>query len=280
MKIAVLVCGETRTWDSTDVEKNSVIPKKYSCVSEAWHDLKVNCKTLPGITVDFYGITWKHCQSPKNAEFFKAINFLDYYTGNFRNSIQQKTSDIVSSMNTLYKDDSEYSWNTVAQYYQWIDGFKFVYEHDDYDFVFKTRWDIVPREIDTFLKFFTDLKNLQDQHQCYFGVERFGIIEHSKTSRTIKFLDINFVINKQLFCERFSKNSTAQILYDHACKCGPGNFGNYTLIYPADDIQVDRKTVVVIPGTMYTRIMAQGFHGYGILGDQEKNLGTTCRPPT
>lgn len=269
MKIAVLVCGETRTWDEEDVEKNKHVPGRYTSCADGWQKLSQE------FDIDFYGITWKHCKPPKNLNFFKYIKFLDFYGDQYRNNIQTQTCEFLKRVNNI--SDAEYAWNTIAQYYQWIDGFKFVYSKNNYDYVIKVRWDLVPCD---FAEFIHTLKQRpMDQECCYLGVDSLAITYQNPNKKFVSCSDMVFVVNKKLYQERFSKNPTDQILYEHITSNPPSGFGNYDLFFP-DKFNMMNKAETIVPKTACYRIIAKGFRDYGNMDDRQKNFSTTIRPPT
>ena len=279
MKLAVLICGETRTWNSVNVERNSRIPRKYPCVAAGWNNLKNQLNELKNLQVDFYGITWQHCKKPQQSEIFKDIKFLDFYSPKYRSELLLKCQ---KEYNQMYPDvsleDVEYFWNSMAQYYQWIEGLKFVYQSQEYDFVLKSRWDIAPDD-DLPNTLISKMKTIIDFKYSFLGVEEMSIIENNIQDRTISFLDINFIINHQLFVERFQKKTTDTILYEHIKSKPPSGIGNYDLFFPYDHYPNKRKSQCIINPSMFVRIIEKGYSEYNYLEDYKKNLSKN-RPPT
>lgn len=274
MKIAFLFCGETRTWDSTNVEKNQYIPHNYSTVSDVWQNtVEYIDNSLTDFNLDLYGITWKHCSPIKNREFFKSIKLVDFYGNRFRSELQYETARIISNNKRL--DDKDYPWNTIAQYYQWIEGLKFVYKNYDYDFVVKMRWDIIPQHPQHILNILNDLNNYQgtDPDLCVLAAQDLRI-----TNGVTEFMDIIFGVNKALYEKRFKKNTTEEILYRHVLSEPPEGLGNISLFI--DDSISNSKIHSLFDTNCIHRILHKGFKYFEDLDDQVKNYGITKRPPT
>ena len=106
-----------------------------------------------------------------------------------------------------------------------------------------------------------------------------SIIENNIQDRTISFLDINFIINHQLFVERFQKKTTDTILYEHIKSKPPSGIGNYDLFFPYDHYPNKRKSQCIINPSMFVRIIEKGYSEYNYLEDYKKNLSKN-RPPT
>ena len=134
MKIAIVLTGETRTWeqDASTVTPSVDVSKKYKEFKELF-------KNQLDIDVDFYGVTWKHCKLTKNLDFFNKVRKFD-----FEKEYKNKFDDIIQYKANRFNVDKHTMTNEIAQLFMWFQGIKFADSVKKYDWIIKLRWDIFP----------------------------------------------------------------------------------------------------------------------------------------
>ena len=135
-KVAILIVGETRTWDSQHAKPPDVSMERVD-VSGNWKMFKQN-----NPEIDIYGVTWDYCKQPKDDSIFKKIYTLDFNGKEFRNEALEH----IASSDALESDPRKigFLYNSVAQHFQWLYGIDKIFKSDDYQLVLKVRWDIYP----------------------------------------------------------------------------------------------------------------------------------------